>query len=465
MAASALKLITEDQLGAMLSRTEDAVDARTLAQAREIVDDVKADAPGHAAFARHAVRLGDLPAADSPFTVPLARLKEALDALPAAQRDALRRMAGRVTAFATAQRAAITDIDIPIPGGRAGHRVQPVRVAGCYAPGGRYPLPSSVLMTAITARVAGVEQVWVASPNPAPATLAAAHLAGVDGFICVGGAQAIAAMAYGVGPIPAADVIVGPGNRWVTAAKKLVSGRVGIDMLAGPSECLVLADGTANAATVAADLLAQAEHDTDARAVLVTTDAAMVDAVNSELSKQLATLPTAATARVAVERAGFAMVAPDLDTAIRLVDRIAPEHLEVMTADAAAVGKRLRNYGGLFVGAQSAEVMGDYGAGPNHVLPTGGTGRYTGGLSVFTFLAIRTWMELDKESGAAGLKEVVADAVTVARVEGLEGHARAAEVRVASLSGGGSSTNAASAGAGAAAAPDGAEPPAKKQRQ
>ena len=436
----------------MLGRTEDAVDAKTLQQAQEIVEDVKADAPNHAAFVRHAIRLRDLKQENDPFTVPLDKLKAALQSLPEDQRNALTRMAGRIKAFASAQRAGIKDVTVDIPGGRAGHRVQAVRTAGCYAPGGRYPLPSSVLMTAITARVAGVEQVWVASPNPAPATLAAAHLAGVDGFICVGGAQAIAAMAYGVGPIPAADVIVGPGNRWVTAAKKLVSGRVNIDMLAGPSECLVLADSTADAGVVAADLLAQAEHDTDARPILVTTDASMVDRVNVELTKQLSTLPTAATARVAVERAGFAVVCSNIDEAIRTVDRIAPEHLEVMTKNSTEDSKKCRNYGGLFVGTQSAEVMGDYGAGPNHVLPTGGTGRYTGGLSVFTFLAIRTWMELDgigDSSENKGLAEVVEDAVTVARVEGLEGHARAAELRL---------------GARPISEVGGSDSPAKKQR-
>ena len=250
----------------------------------------------------------------------------------------------------------------------------------------------------------------------------------------MGGAQAIAAMAYGVGVIPAADVIVGPGNRWVTAAKKLVSGRVGIDMLAGPSECLVLADKTANPATIAADLLAQAEHDTDARPILVTTAPELVGLVNAELAKQLETLPTAQVARVAVDRAGFAMVAATMAEAIALVDKIAPEHLEVMTEDSKAISQQLLNYGGLFVGHQSAEVMGDYGAGPNHVLPTGGTGRYTGGLSVFTFLAIRTFMELDASN--LDLKMVANDAVTVARVEGLEGHARAAEIRLNVSSGG-----------------------------
>jgi len=433
-----LRLINETELAGMLGRTEDAVDATTLAQAREIVDDVRSDSPKDVAFIRHAIRLGDLKNADQPYTVSKKDLKEAYDSLPSNERDALHRISERIKTFATAQRAAIQDIDIPILGGRAGHRVQPVRTAGCYAPGGRYPLPSSVLMTAVTARVAGVTNVWVASPNPAPATLAAAHLANVDGFICVGGAQAIAAMAYGIGVIPAADVIVGPGNRWVTAAKKLVSGRVNIDMLAGPSECLVLADKTANPATVAADLLAQAEHDTDARPILVTTVPEMVDLVNAELTKQLETLPTANVARVAVDRAGFAMVASNMKEAIELVDRIAPEHLEVMTENSKAVSQQLLNYGGLFVGHQSAEVMGDYGAGPNHVLPTGGTGRYTGGLSVFTFLAIRTFMELNASD--TNLKAVASDAVTVARVEGLEGHARAAEIRL-HLDGSGSSNS------------------------
>ena len=188
----------------------------------------------------------------------------------------LTRVAGRIRSFAEAQRAALTDVDVAVPGGRAGHKVAPVEVAGCYAPGGRYPLPSSVLMTAVTARAAGVQRVFVASPRPTDVTLAAAHIANADGLLAVGGAQAIAAMAYGVGDVPACDVIVGPGNRWVTAAKSIVSGRCGIDMLAGPSECLVLADETADADIVAADLLAQAEHDADALPVLVTTSTELV---------------------------------------------------------------------------------------------------------------------------------------------------------------------------------------------
>jgi phosphoribosyl-ATP pyrophosphohydrolase/phosphoribosyl-AMP cyclohydrolase/histidinol dehydrogenase len=278
-------------------------------------------------------------------------------------------------------------------------------------------------MTAVTARVAGVERVVVASPRPAAVTLAAAHVADADGLLTVGGAHAIAALAYGAGPVPACDVIVGPGNRWVTAAKQLVSGHVGIDMLAGPSELVVLADDTADAETVAADLLAQAEHDPDALPVLVTPSAELIARVNDALARQLDVLPTAETARAAVAE-GFAVLCRDLDEAVAVCDHLAPEHLEVMTRDADALQSRLRHYGGLFVGAGAAEVLGDYGAGPNHVLPTGGTARRTGGLSVFNFLRIRTWLRMDAPA------ELARDAAALARLEGLEGHARSAERRL-----------------------------------
>lgn len=297
----------------------------------------------------------------------------------------LQRVAGRIRTFAEAQRAAITDINVKIPGGTAGHTVAPCATAGCYAPGGRYPLPSSVLMTAITARVAGVSTVWVASPRPADITIAAAYVAGADALLCVGGAQAIAAMAYGVGQVPACDVIVGPGNRWVTAAKSIVSGHCAIDMLAGPSECLVLADESADPSYIAADLLAQAEHDTDALPVLVTTSESLAAQVDAELTKQLAVLPTRETAAVSTAK-GFCVVCGNMDDALKVVDTIGPEHLEIQCKDADTLWKKVKNYGGMFIGSNTAEVFGDYGAGPNHVLPTSGTARYTGGLSVFTFL-------------------------------------------------------------------------------
>lgn len=308
--------------------------------------------------------------------------------------------------------------------------------AGCYAPGGRYPLPSSVLMTAVTARAAGCSTVVLASPKPAPITLAAAHIAGVDAFLCVGGAQAVATMAYGLDAvaadgttvkIPACDVICGPGNQWVTAAKSIVSGKCGIDMLAGPSEVLVICDETADAKIVAADLIAQAEHDVVARAILLSTSAETIDQVDKEVLEQVTALPepNRSTAMEALKQS-FAVLCESMEQCIAISDDIAPEHLEIQTKDSQAVATLCGNYGGLFVGTNAAEVLGDYGAGPNHTLPTGGTGRYTGGLSVFNFLRIRTWMRVDDPAEAQGM---VSESVVMARLEGLEGHARAAEAR------------------------------------
>ncbi|CAK9033443.1 Histidinol dehydrogenase (HDH), partial [Durusdinium trenchii] len=398
----------------------------TLAGAAEIVGDVERE--GEAGFRRHAERLGDLKP-EARFVVPKEELKAAFEALPEEDRGVLERTAERVRKFAQAQRDSVREFEAEVAGGKAGQTLAAVKTAGCYAPGGRYPLPSSVIMTAVTARVAGVEQVWVASPNPQKATLAAAHLAGVDGLVACGGAHTIAAFAYGLGDqVPPCDVIVGPGNRWVTAAKKLVSGRCAIDMLAGPSECLVLADSTADPEVIAADLLAQAEHDTDALPILVTTDAEMPAKVNAALASQLATLPTAPVASVAVAK-GFYVLCDSHKQALEVAATLGPEHLEVMTANSKADAMSIKSYGGLFIGSKSAEVFGDYGAGPNHVLPTSGSARYTGGLSVFTFLRIRTWLHLDDASSDAQA-QMMSDAVRLARIEGLEGHARAAEARL-----------------------------------
>ena len=294
-------------------------------------------------------------------------------------------------------------------------------------------------MTVVTARAAGCPYVVLASPRPAPITLAAAHVAGADVVLCVGGAQAIGAMAYGVEAqlddsgaeaapaVPPCDVIVGPGNKWVTAAKSIVNGHCGIDMLAGPSEVLVIADDTADAKIVAADLIAQAEHDVVARAILVSDDGDTIDKVDAEVARQVDALPepNRSTAKEALTHS-FSVLCHDIDECIAVSDRLAPEHLEIQTARAREVGDRCAHYGGLFVGTNCAEVLGDYGAGPNHTLPTGGTGRYTGGLSVFNFLRIRTWMRIDKKEECQGMVE---DSVRMARLEGLEGHARAAEAR------------------------------------
>lgn len=419
MSDARLRRITPEDLPAL---RRDAVDTDTLSIASSIVEDVRAR--GEVALREHATSLGDLPDGAS-LVIERPYLNAALDTLPRGDRELLERTADRIRAFAQAQRAALTDAEIPVPGGAAGHTVAPVDRAGCYAPGGRFPLPSSVLMTALTARVAGVSEVWVASPRPTQTTLAAAAVAGADSFLTVGGAQAIAALAYGAGPVPPVDVIVGPGNRFVTAAKQLVSGRVRIDMLAGPSELVVLCDASADPETVAADLLAQAEHDPDALPVVVSTDAAVLDRVDEAISRQLATLSTAATASLAIAD-GYSVLCDDLDAAIAVCDRLAPEHLELSMAGAAALAPRFQHYGGLFIGEGSAEVLGDYGAGPNHVLPTGSTARFTGGLSVFDFLRVRTWLRIDDPQAVRPLAQ---DAARLARLEGLEAHARAAERR------------------------------------
>jgi len=400
-----------------------AVDPETLEAAAEIVDAVRLE--GETAVRRHSERFGETASGD-PLLVGREELDRALTALPEADRELLVRTAGRIETFARAQRESLQEMTHEIAGGRAGQQIAPVQRAGCYAPGGRYPLPSSVLMTAVTARVAGVVEVWVASPRPAAVTLAAAAVAGADGVLAVGGAHAIAALAYGIPGLDPCDVVVGPGNRWVTAAKYLVSGKVGIDMLAGPSELVVLADHTADPATVAVDLLAQAEHDPEALPVLITTSESLAASVDEALECQLVDLFTRETAEAALGN-GFITVAPDLDTAVALCDRLAPEHLQVMTERSEAVAGRCRHWGGLFVGSAAAEVLGDYGAGPNHTLPTGGVARHTGGLSVMDFLRIRTWLEINDADAA---RQTIEDSIALARLEGLEAHARAAERRL-----------------------------------
>ena len=399
------------------------LDAEALATAAAIVDDVRSH--GWPAVVRHGERLGDI-APGQPAIIDAGVLREALTEVGPDVAGLLERTADQIRRFAEAQRKTLTDTIVEVDGGAMGQSVAPVAKAGCYAPGGRFPLPSSLLMTAVTARAAGVDEVWVASPRPAPVTLAAAAVAGVDGFLAIGGAQAIAAFAYGAGPVPAVDAVVGPGNRWVTAAKQLVSGTVAIDMLAGPSEVLVVADDSADPSLVAADMLAQCEHDADASAVLVTPSSWLIDAVDEALNAQLTSLPTAETARAALKNS-YAVRVSDLSEGMEIANALAPEHLEVVTRDPSQVAKKAHHYGALFIGAGAAEVLGDYGVGPNHTLPTGGTARSFGGLSVHTFLRARTWMRFDPQTADS---RPYRDAAQFARLEGLEGHARSAEQRL-----------------------------------
>ena len=398
------------------------VDAETYAAAVDIVERVRTG--GRQALLKEATRLGDMSPGQA-VTYDRDALESAVEDLDDQNRGVLERTAQRIETFAKAQRSQLLDFEMEIPGGRAGHTFAPVESAGCYAPGGRFSLPSSVLMTAVTARVAGVGRILVASPKPTPLTLAAAGIAGADSLLALGGAQAIGAMAFGVEGISPCDVIVGPGNRWVTAAKRYVSGYSGIDMLAGPSELVVWADETADAKVIAADLIAQAEHDTDALPVLVTTSSELILQVNSALQDQLKSLPGQVTAEAALE-SGYAVLVDSVEEAAQACNRLAPEHLEVHVEDLEDAASRLDHFGALFLGGGAAEVFGDYGVGPNHVLPTGGNARFSAGLSILTFLRMRTWMS----SGAGPDKDVIRDTAALARLEGLEGHARAAEARL-----------------------------------
>ncbi len=413
----------------IVGRRRSAVPAEALAAAAEIVEAVRRE--GEPAVRRHAERFGELQPNKAIVTERPA-LEQALRSLNRADRERLERVAGRIRAFAEAQRACLREFAVLVPGGEAGHMVAPVERAGCYAPGGRYALPSSVLMTAVTARAAGVREVWVASPRPTPLVLAAAAVAHANGFLRIGGAHAVAALAYGAGPVPACDVVVGPGNHYVTAAKRIVAGDVGIDLLAGPSELIVFADASADPALVAADLLAQAEHDPCALPVLVSASPSLSAQVELEIRQQLSDLPGADVARAALANGGVITV-DTIDDGVTVCDAIAPEHLQLHLADAPTVAPRLAHYGALFIGAAAGEVLADYGIGPNHVLPTGGTARRTGGLSVLTFLRVRTWVRITDASAA---REVMEDAAWFGRAEGLEAHARAAEQRVLARSSG-----------------------------
>jgi histidinol dehydrogenase len=385
----------------------------------EIVEAVRAG--GDAAVARFAQRFGDPP----PRRIFPDEMANAADALEAPALEVIRRAAERIRRFAQAQRAALHDVAIATHGMEIGHRAVPLERAGIYVPGGRYPLPSTVLMCAIPARVAGVAAVVLCTPNASSQTLAAAHEAGVDACYEIGGAQAIAAMAYGTETVRKVDLIAGPGNAYVTAAKRQVYGACGVDMLAGPSELVVIASAGARADLVAADLLAQAEHDPMARVMLLTDDATLAESVDATLQRRLATLSTADTARASLQRSGCYAILP-LDRAVERANAIAPEHLALHGAAAESLEPRLHSYGSLFVGALAAQAFSDYGIGPNHVLPTGGSARFTSGLSVLTFLKLRTYLR----SGTTLDSDIVHDTAAFAGIEGLTAHGEAALQRV-----------------------------------
>ncbi len=403
-----------------LTRRNAVIPADVDAKARAIVEDVRAR--GDVAVREYTQRfekrtLGALEIDAARWDAEAAKVEpEVVRALEHAARN--------VTRFHERQREA--SYELLLPGVRMGLRVEPLARVGLYVPGGTARYPSSVIMTAVPARVAGVRELVMVTPGASPETLAAARVAGVDRVFEIGGAPPVAAPAYGTESVPRVDKIVGPGNVWVAAAKRLVFGDVDIDSVAGPSEVLVIADDAADAALIASDLLAQAEHDTDAHAVLLTTSAALVEQVEVELARQLADLPRRAIAEQALRNHGAAVLTDDLGQAVRLANKFAPEHLELHVRDAARVAEQIRTAGAIFVGAWTPEAAGDYLAGPNHVLPTGGAARYASPLGVYDYIKRTTVLEYTPE----GLAEVAEDIQRLARVEGLDAHGRSVRIRL-----------------------------------
>ncbi|MFB0487444.1 histidinol dehydrogenase [Methylobacterium sp. OAE515] len=414
--------------------------ARLLTVKREIAEDVDEAvrgiigdvvARGDTAlveFTRRFDRLGAGFSAEN-LRVTDAEITAAVAACPAESLDALRLAADRIESFHRAQRPTDHRATDAL-GVTAGWRWTALESVGLYVPGGTASYPSSVLMNALPARVAGVPRLVMVVPTPDgqmnPLVLAAAQLAGVHEVYRVGGAQAVAALAYGTATIAPVAKIVGPGNAWVAAAKRRVFGQVGIDMIAGPSEVLILADGHANPDWIAADLLAQAEHDVAAQAILITDSAELAGAVEAAVERALTTLPRQEIARASWRDYGAIIRVRTFDEAVPLVDRLAPEHLEIETQDAEALAAKVRNAGAIFLGSHTPEAIGDYVGGPNHVLPTARSARFSSGLGVLDFMKRTTILACTPES----LRALGPAAINLGRSEGLEGHARSVAIRL-----------------------------------
>jgi len=368
------------------------------------------------------------PQAATELEIPPVRAREALERIGLAERAALETAAERIRRYHDHQHLKGWRLE-EADGTVLGQQVTPLDRVGLYVPGGKAAYPSSVLMNAVAAKVAGVPELVMVVPTPDGVendfVLAAAALAGVDRIFRVGGAQAVGALAFGTASVPAVDKIVGPGNAYVAAAKRRVFGRVGIDMVAGPSEILVVADGSANPAWVAMDLFSQAEHDEIAQPILVATEAGFADRVLEAMRRQIGALPRRAIIEASVRGRGALIEARDLDEACAIANRIAPEHLELAVADPEALLPRIRHAGAIFMGHFASESLGDYCAGPNHVLPTSRTARFSSPLGVYDFQKRSSLIRVSREA-AVRLGET---ARTLARAEGLEAHARSAELR------------------------------------
>jgi histidinol dehydrogenase len=411
------------QFDALVNARREA-DADVSRDVAAIIARVKAE--GDAAIADYTQRFDGH---DLPWQISLDACAAAYVALEDDLRSALDLAAERIRTYHAKQKPADSD-SVDESGVRLGARWRAVDAAGVYVPGGRAAYPSSVLMNAIPARVAGVERLVMVTPTPKgemnPLVLAAAPIAGVDEVWRIGGAQAIAALAFGTDSIGRVDVITGPGNAWVAEAKRQLYGVVGIDMVAGPSEILVVADGQNNPAWIAADLLSQAEHDPTSQSILITDDAAFADAVAAEVEAQLSELASAATARASWAANGAIILVSDLIEAAPLIDALAPEHLELAVEDPEPLFNAVRHAGSIFLGRHTPEAVGDYVGGPNHVLPTGRRARFSSGLSVLDFMKRTSFLGCTP----AAIQAIGPAAVALARAEGLPAHARSVQERL-----------------------------------
>ena len=408
---------------AALTRYEAAQDGSVEAVVRSIIAEVRAR--GDAAVLEYAQRFDKVSARSlAELEIPRERLSQAAGRVPRQQLEALKTAHQRIRAFHEKQLQGSWEYTEP-DGTRLGQRVTPLARVGLYVPGGKAAYPSSVLMNAVPAKVAGVRNLVMVSPNPDPLVLAAAEMAGVDRVVAIGGAQAVAALAYGTASLPRVDKIVGPGNVYVAEAKRQVFGQVGIDMLAGPSEILVIGDGSTPAEWVAMDLFSQAEHDESAQAMLLSPDVRYLNAVQSAIERLLPAMPRRDTIAASLGARGALIETRDLDEACALANRIAPEHLELSVQDPESWLPKIANAGAIFLGRWSSEAIGDYCAGPNHVLPTAGSARFSSPLGVYDFQK-RSSIIAVSETSAVTLGNIAA---VLAAGEGLQAHARSAEMR------------------------------------
>ena len=394
-----------------------------LKSAVEIIEDIKNN--GDDAIIKYCKQFGDGDFTNAnDFLVSDKEIDEAFNLTSEKTVSTLKKCIENVKNFAQEQLKCIKNLDLNINGSHLGHRIIPIEKVLCYVPGGNYPLPSSAIMTTIPAKVAGVKEICLTSPRIKPQTIVAAKLSGADKIYKLGGVQAISAFAYGTKSINSVDKIVGPGNKYVTFAKKYVYGKCSIDFLAGPSEVLVIADDNQDPKLVSADILAQCEHDRDARGYLICFSEDFAQKVIDSAKKQLETLETKDIAQVSFEKS-VAIVVKNFEEAIKISNIRAPEHLELMFDGADKITDKFTNYGSLFIGSNCAEVFGDYCSGTNHVLPTNSAARYTGGLSVFDFIKIQTYQMISKNYS----QELSALASELAAQEGLMGHKLASDLR------------------------------------